>query len=198
MADGGNFFGNDPIPKAVHGKSTFIYKDRRNKAIDINIAILRKMVIQVGWQGAVGQEKKRGYNFKTGVASVAEVATYMEFGAPNNKLPDNKTPAPIPARPTLRPAIDSSRKSILRSQAVIARKAVIGGKFMPPVERLALRLEKQVKKNIRQLKGPPLAPYTVKKRKKVDESDSADPLVFNSQLLNSVTGVVLTAGVPSV
>jgi len=107
------------------------------------------------------------------ISEVAEVAAINEFGAPN---------ANVPERSFVRTSFDEGQKEINRMKQRLYNQ-IIDGK-MTTKRALGLIGEKhvaQMKRKIRDIKNPPNAPSTKRRKKGV-----SNPLIDRAQMLNSV------------
>lgn len=114
--------------------------------------------------------------------TVARLATIHEFGSRIRH---------IPARPFLRPAIRNNAAVIKASMRRAVQSAMKGESSLPELQRLAIRLEALVKKTLVDLRTPPLAPSTKRRRFKLTGDTDPNPLVDTGQLKNSITAVVV-------
>jgi phage gpG-like protein len=114
--------------------------------------------------------------------TVATLATIHEFGSRK---------ASIPARPFLRPAIRNNAGVIKTSMRRAVQTVLKGESAMPELARLAVRLEGLVRKTLVDLRTPPLAKATKRRRFKLTGDVDPNPLVDTGQLKNSITAVVV-------
>lgn len=117
-------------------------------------------------------------------AGNAEVLAFHEFGTTN-----------MPARPTLRPAIDANRNKYARLEAAGLGRWVDGTWTMAQVMGVVgLAAKADVQKKITSLKDPELAEST-KKSKVVGGKSGNNPLIDTGQMRAAIDFVVDTRGV---
>lgn len=177
--------------------SVILHVPGKRADVEAAVARLQRMSITIGIQGRSAlvqhtvrtQPRKRrdprGRFRKKTSAKVSrmrmvDIATVHEFGSPK---------ANIPERSFLRRTLNDHGK-IRALMMPIARAAVAGRDITTESHRAALRLEMAVKKTLTDLRDPPLAAST--KRKRFYETGDRDPnpLVDTGQLRASITGVV--------
>jgi len=182
----------------VSGSDTVILHVPGKRAeVEAAVARLRTLAITIGIQGRSAlvqhtvrtQPRKRRdprgrFRKKTSAKQsrmrMVDIATVHEFGSPK---------AHIPERSFLRSTLADHGK-IRALMMPIARAAMAGQDIRTAAIRAALRLETAVKKTLTDLREPPLAEST--KRKRFYETGDRDPnpLVDTGQLRASITGIV--------
>jgi len=122
--------------------------------------------------------------------NVAEVAVTHEFGNPHQTLFRNS--APIPARPTMRPAFKRLSKempSIVKSTAeeFMVDHPELFLSLLP--ERIGAKGASLIQYMIAQLKDPPLSEYTllVRRTREVNRTDSDKPIIDTGTMRTSVS-----------
>lgn len=100
----------------------------------------------------------------------AEVAAHQEFGTKN-----------IPSRPFMRLSIDSNKEKIF-GFVLKTHRAVVDGSInvRQGLDRIGVFMGSLIKKQIRDLRTPPNAPSTIKRKK------SSNPLIDTAQMINGV------------
>ena len=133
----------------------------------------------------VGYFKTSKYPIESGGKQVAEIAVHHEFGAPNAK---------IPARPTMRPAVFKLNKELPRLIQMWAEQDIKNpqrfAKQLP--ELIGARCAGIIQKFIALKKRPPLAEYTLERRRtrKINRTLSEKPLIDTGQMRLSVSYAV--------
>lgn len=146
--------------------------------VDEAITQLSGLQLRVGWfEGAK-------YDDDT---SVVSVAYDNEYGVPSEK---------IPPRPFMRPTIKANREK-WKKFTLKASRRIINGKSTGPemLEAMGQVISGQIRKAIRDVQRPELAPFTIEKRLEVRADKRTmgllyKPLVFEGLLLNSVSYIV--------
>lgn len=144
-------------------------------------------VIDLGYKRLVDNtERLEGVGLTVGIhedaspydggLSVAQVYAVHEFGTRDKR---------IPARPTLGPTFDDNESEYVGLAAQIAID--VGDGAMPEmlVQRLALKMEADVKRAITELREPANKPATIAAK------GSDNPLIDTSRMRNSVQGRVV-------
>jgi hypothetical protein len=136
--------------------------------------VRKNPVVTIGLQGS-GGGKQHG---ETG-ATVAEVATFNEFGTRN-----------IPERSFIRSTMDENVKDLLAlNKSLFYRMAEGKVTTAQALTILGLKIQALIKAKITNLRTPPNAPSTIAKKK------SSNPLIDTGLMRNSVTFVVHEGGV---
>lgn len=112
---------------------------------------------------------------------VVDIATIHEFGSPKARIPE---------RSYLRSAIRDNRTKLQQLQKEVWRAVLRGKDHDRQLRRLALFAESRVKRQIVELREPPLRPSTKRRRFQLTGDLDPNPLVDTSQLKNSIVGVV--------
>jgi len=139
--------------------------------------------VKVGFQGSSGDRS----HSKNSKASVTEIATYNEFGTVSRKGNPH-----IPARPFVRTTIDENLRALLRINGQLLFKMSKGEMTTQrALKILGLKIQALMQKKLTDIKDPPNAPSTIKRKK------SSNPLIDTGRLRQSITFVVENAGLGS-
>jgi len=130
-------------------------------------------------------KKIKGEKVATDMSEIAIVAAFNEFGTSGTKSSrSGGSSVKIPPRPFMSTSFDESMDGLNRLKQKLYIK-IINGEITLKVA-LSIIGEYMVaktKKKIRDIKSPPNAPSTIKKKK------SSNPLIDSGQMINSVTHV---------
>jgi hypothetical protein len=137
--------------------------------------------VEVGYPN--GEEKKKDHDGKEeeGI-TVVEVATEMEFGNPDKR---------IPPRPTLIPTFDEQKEKIFTELKGQYNEVLIGKQTTEKaLNKIGVFLQKKVIDKINNLFSPPLAKATIAKK------GSSKPLIDTGQMRQSVKSKVTITNRP--
>ena len=157
------------------GMTAKIVKDNRAK-YDKLIKSMR--VLKTGYVKVGVLEKEGGKKHPDGEASVAEIATWNEFGTKQ-----------IPQRPFLRGAADENKDAIADIKANLAAEVQAGTKSpRQALESLGFKFKEMVRSRIlRSLSwATPLADATVASKTRKGNPSPTRPLIDTGLMLNSV------------
>lgn len=153
-------------------------------------ALPERVTITVGVHGEDGADVHRGGGFAEDGAiepgralTVAEVASFHEFGVPPYQLPSGAIHPGIPQRSFIRAWFDESQPFIAETLRSQMRQVVAG--TLPTekaMARIALAFEASVKQRIARGIAPPLSPVTIAMK------GSSKPLIDRGQLRAAVRG----------
>lgn len=185
------------------------YRDVKRTAVELAVSRLHGLTISVGFQGRTGHQVakvRRGVEFRkrndggtdrrykrrrTALADsklrMVDLATIHIFGAPR---------AGIPARDFMRPPFAREATTIQAKQREIVKGTLKGQDPTRGVLRLGLWLEGLIKREITDLREPPLAASTILKRWRATGDANPNPLIDKGHLRASITHVVLRHGFP--
>ena len=151
-------------------KTRFTVEIKQSGGIDKDfLKSIQKKAVKIGFLDG------KSTNYPNG-ESVVKVAMQNEFGF------INEDGAKVPARPFFKLAWnknESKYKRVLSSfvNNVVIKRAVTSDEFFG---RLGVKVQKDIRKEIRDLREPPNAPYTIAKK------GSDNPLIDTKHMLNSV------------
>ena len=111
-----------------------------------------------------------------GGITVAGVYAVHEFGTQDGR---------VPARSTLGPTMDANMDSYEADAVAITKRVQDGSNPRQELQKLALRMETDVKKAITDLREPELKPATIARK------GSDNPLIDTTRMRNSVQGRVV-------
>lgn len=125
--------------------------------------------------------------------SVASIAVHHEFGAPNNKM-FGRAAAPIPARPTMRPAMVKLRNEFPKVVKVLAAKYEkhIFQFYEDFPEHIGLRGGAYIQREIANFSSPGLSEVTlhIRSTRKVNRTTSSKPLIDTGTMRLAVSYLV--------
>jgi len=137
--------------------------------------------VKVGFQGTSG-DRPHSSGSK---ASVTDIATFNEFGTISKKGNPH-----IPARPFVRTTIDDNfRKLVKLNRRLFYRMSKGDMTTVRALKILGLEIQSLMQKKIVDIKEPPNAPSTIKRK------GSSSPLQNTGRLKQSITFVVANAGI---
>lgn len=172
------------------------YIDHGRAAIEAAVAKLKTITLTIGFQGKSGLAPARlrkarqvRRKSKTGRTTrfvesrirTVDLATIHEFGSAKARIPE---------RSFLRATMRNNQAAIAKMNQVVVRAALKGQDPVPAAVRVGLRLEAAVKRTITELRTPPLARSTIRKRFALTGDADPNPLVDTGHLRNSVSYVV--------
>lgn len=161
-------------------KSEVIDIDHGWRRIASTLKWLRRSYTKVGFPqtGRAGAPRRKRGKMPQDMSGVVTVAAVHVFGAPKRN---------IPQRDFFRPSIDGAKKRIARLQTREYNKLLDG--TITVREGLSVIGEyttNVVKKGIRDLKLPPLAPSTLARKRSRYNDNNPNPLIDTGQMLQSV------------
>lgn len=152
------------------------------------VPLPRRITVTVGVHADAGAEPHEVANDTgpaaandTGRLTIADIATFHEFGVGPFPMKGGGTHPGIPQRSFIRAWFDESQEFI--AQVLTSQMAlVVAGTLTPEVagERIALAFEGSMKQRISRGVPPPNAPSTIAKKR------SSKPLIDTGQLRNAI------------
>lgn len=140
-------------------------------AVVAEIEKLNNSYVTVGFQqGTVTRSQTKGQRSKKAGLSMPQIAAQNEFGTDK-----------IPARPFMRPAVDSNRAKLDKAISGEYDKVVMGTSTVKnSLNLIGLFMTGLIQKQIRATHYPPNAPSTIARKK------SSHPLIDFGQMIQSV------------
>ena len=146
-------------------------------------AMKKEPYVAVGFQDESGLAQHKGA-IAGKPATVAEVATFNEFGTRNK---DGSVR--VPERSFVRATIDESRRELISDTGKLFRMMAQGRMTTAiALNILGLKIKSLIQKKITDLREPPNSPRTIAKKK------SSNPLIDTGQMRQSVTHKVKARG----